>query len=170
MVEDIEYKDGAVAPGKFAERCFFGNTVHRQAIFTEFFDVHSFGLLCNDSLYEYDRPVVVQMNEAGKDENELALFEAVSFPSRNEARAGAKSLNRNPSEENAIWNTDVYVTIGDKITRNTINLTEPLPAGECIEIYGVVRDDGSIDIGHNVQATVAVTIDWKPGGDIDVDI
>ena len=51
-----------------------------------------------------------------------------------------------------------------------INLTEPLPAGECIEIYGVVRDDGSIDIGHNVQATVAVTIDWKPGGDIDVDI
>ena len=128
------------------------------------------GFLCNDSLYEYDRPVVVQMNEAGKDENGLALFEAVSFPSRNEASAGAKSLNRNPSEENAIWNTDVYVTIGDKITRNTINLTEPLPAGECIEIYGVVRDDGSIDIGHNVQATVAVTIDWKPGGDIDVDI
>ena len=88
------------------------------------------GFLCNDSIYEYDRPVVVQMNEAGKDENGLALFEAVSFPSRNEARAGAKSLNRNPSEENAIWNTDVYVTIGDKITRNTINLTEPLPAGE----------------------------------------
>ena len=110
------------------------------------------------------------MNEAGKDENGLALFEAVSFPSRNEASAGAKSLNRNLSEGNAIWNTDVYVTIGDKITRNTINLTEPLPAGECIEIYGVVRDDGSIDIGHNVQATVAGTIDWKPGGDIDGDI
>ncbi len=54
------------------------------------------------------------MNEAGKDENGLALFEAVSFPSRNEASAGAKSLNRNLSEGNAIWNTDVYVTIGDK--------------------------------------------------------
>ena len=56
------------------------------------------GFLCNDSLYEYDRPVVVQMNEAGKDENGLALFEAVSFTSRNEAREGAKSLNRNLSE------------------------------------------------------------------------
>lgn len=129
------------------------------------------GFLCRDSVYEYDRPVVVQMNETGKDENGLALFEAMSFPSRDVAVDGQSSRwEQSEAAENSIWNTDVYVTIGNKITRNTIHLSQPLPAGECVDIYGVVRDDGSIDIGHNIQATVAVTIDWKPGGDIDVDM
>lgn len=128
------------------------------------------GFLCRDSVYEYDRPVVVQMNETGKDENGLALFEAMSFPSKDKPDSQTSWKKQNPSGENSIWNTDVYITIGNKITRNTIHLSEPLPAGECIDIYGVVRDDGSIDIGHNLQATVAVTIDWKPGGDIDVEM
>lgn len=128
------------------------------------------GFLCRDSVYEYDRPVVVQMNETGKDENGLALFEAMSFPSKDKPDSQASIWEQSESDENSIWNTDVYITIGNKITRNTINLSEPLPAGECVDIYGVVRDDGSIDIGHNLQATVAVTIDWKPGGSIDVEM
>ena len=77
---------------------------------------------------------------------------------------------RSITEENALWNTDVYVTMGDKITRNTIHLADPLPAGECVDIYGLVRGDGSIEIGHNLNATVAVTIDWKPGGNIDIEM
>lgn len=128
------------------------------------------GFMCRDSVYEYDRPVVVQMNETGEDENGLALFEALSFPSRDVAVDQSARWEQSEADENSIWNTDVYVTIGNKITRNTIYLSQPLPAGECIDIYGVVRDDGSIDIGHNIQATVAVTIDWKPGGDIDVEM
>lgn len=51
MIEYIKYKDGVVATGKFAEGRFLGNAVHRQAIFTKFFDVHSSGLLDNDTLY-----------------------------------------------------------------------------------------------------------------------
>lgn len=128
------------------------------------------GFLCRDSVYEYDRPVVVLMDETGKDENGLALFEAMSFPSKDKPGSQTGSWEQSVSDENSIWNTDVYVTIDDKITRNTINLSEPLKAGQSLDIYGVVRDDGSIDIGHNLQATVAVTIDWKPGGNIDVDM
>ena len=128
------------------------------------------GFLCQDSVYEYDRPVVVLMDETGKDEKGLALFEAMSFPSKDEPGSRTDSWERSESDENSIWNTDVYVNIDDKITRNTIHLSEPLKAGQSLDIYGVVRDDGSIDIGHNLQATVSVTIDWKPGGNIDVDM
>ncbi len=128
------------------------------------------GFLCQDSVYEYDRPVVVLMDETGKDEKGLALFEAMSFPSKDEPGSRTESWERSESDENSIWNTDVYVNIDDKITRNTIHLSEPLKAGQSLDIYGVVRDDGSIDIGHNLQATVSVTIDWKPGGNIDVDM
>lgn len=128
------------------------------------------GFYSKDSIYEYERPVVVQMNEAGEDENGLSLYQALSFPSQDEASVDASAGTRSITEENALWNTDVYVTMGDKITRNTIHLADPLPAGECVDIYGLVRGDGSIEIGHNLNATVAVTIDWKPGGNIDIEM
>ena len=128
------------------------------------------GFHCKDSIYKHDRPVVVQMNQAGEDENGLTLFQALSFPSKGVGPAGAPTVDRSITEENSIWNTDVYVTIGNKITRNTIHIAEPLSAGECVDIYGVVRGDGSIEIGQNLQATVAITLDWKPGGNIDVDM
>ena len=128
------------------------------------------GFYCRDSIYEHDRPVVVQMSETGEDENGLSLFQALSFPSKDVAPAGAPAVDRSVAEENALWNTDVYVSIGNKITRNTIHVAEPLSAGKCVDIYGVVRGDGSIEIGHNLQATVAITLDWKPGGNIDVEM
>lgn len=40
VVKDIEHQDGLKSPGKFAERGFLGHALHRQAIVSEFLDVH----------------------------------------------------------------------------------------------------------------------------------
>lgn len=40
MIEDIEYKDGVIPAGKFAERSFLRHSFHRQAVLSEFLDIH----------------------------------------------------------------------------------------------------------------------------------
>ena len=63
----------------------------------------------------------------------------------------------------------VYVTRGGKTTRNVLSIREPLAAGEPKILKASISENGEI-IYEGTEVSVTVSLDWKPGGDHDIEI
>lgn len=106
--------------------------------------------LVNDSIYHYDRNTVVRANKVASTDKHEALY-AVSFPS------------------SSIWQFHVIVKIDGKYTENILSFKEPLKAGALKIAKVVLQPNGSFTI-HTQDVGVSVKLDWKPGGQHDIDI
>lgn len=112
----------------------------------------------NDSTYSFSRVQVTRMNEFAVEEYHCLY--AATLPSRNAATGNA---------EDGIWQVKAYVTLDGKITENVLHIGVPLQAG-CVKIIkGIIKDDGSITT-ESPEVGVSVTLDWKPGGNHDIEI
>lgn len=112
----------------------------------------------NDSVYAYSPQAVTRMEQT-QPQGYRVLY-ATTLPSPDNAPG-------NPDD--GIWQVKVYVTIDGKITENVLHVGDPLSAGKVKIIKGVIKDDGSVST-ESPEVGVSVTLDWKPGGDHDVEI
>ena len=108
----------------------------------------------NDSTYAKTQSTVLRARsvyEATTSNRYNALY-AVGFPS-----------------EKGTWTFDVIVKRNGKYTKTALTVSEPLKAGQLKIIKTMLKDDGSLTTEtRNVGATV--TLDWKQGGEHDVEI
>lgn len=112
----------------------------------------------NDSVYAYSPQAVTRMEQTQP--QGYRMLYATTLPSPDNAQG-------NPDD--GIWQVKVYVTMDGKITENVLHVGEPLPAGKVKIIKGVIKDDGSVST-ESPEVGVSVTLDWKPGGDHDVEM
>lgn len=127
----------------------------------------SSGIHCADSTFVYDREAVMRTlrTEGGG----LTAFHSVCFPSAD--TPVSRVTDDNPTEsEGGIWEMDLYTKLPDgKYVKNTLYVKEPLKAGEMKIIKVKLTDDGRV-VSDNPEVGVSVELDWKPGGDFDLEI
>lgn len=114
-----------------------------------------------DSTFCFDQPAVLKPHSLTAPN--YHAFYATCFPSRNEPTA----LKAN--EHAACWKMEVLVKMNGKYTRSVLSVNEPLQAGEMRVVKAYLREDGSISTS-DTQVGVSVELDWKPGGDHDIEI
>lgn len=73
-----------------------------------------------------------------------------------------------PSEKD-LWTFDIIARINGKYTKTTLTVNEPLKAGQLKIIKTKLKADGSLTT-VTVNVGVSVKLDWKPGGEHDVEI
>lgn len=126
----------------------------------------------NDSVYSYARTQLTRMN--GIAPAGYRCLYATCMPSRDAASqtsqiSQSSQLSRSGDSSSGLWRVKVYVTVGDKITENILSVSDPLQAGGVKIIKGIINPDGSITT-ESPEVGVSVTLDWKPGGEHDVEI
>lgn len=102
-------------------------------------------------------------------------FAAVHFPSHDaedydeDEDDGTKATEYDDDDtERKTWRWYVYATLDDgSVTRSTLEMRPPVKAGQLKIRNAFVKEDG--EVGSNeVDVSVTVKLDWKPGLDIDV--
>lgn len=138
-----------------------GSTAHLQAAYVR---GTASGIHCADSLYQYDRSAVVR-TERVEHEALTALY-SVCFPSVERA-----DQRQNYTEaEGSLWEFEAYTRTADgRTVRNTLYVRQPLRAATMRVIKVKLQPDGSLTSG-DPEVGVSVELDWKPGGDHDVEI
>lgn len=124
------------------------------------------GLQCADSTFVYDHSAVMRTRRV--DGGGLTAYYTVCFPSANTVISRAAD---DPTEaEGSIWEMDVYTQLPDnKYVKNTLYMKNPLKAGELQVIKVKLTDEGEL-VSDNPEVGVSVELDWKPGGDYEVEI
>lgn len=134
----------------------------------------------NDSVYSFDHSVPVRANKLRASNGRLIGLYATGFPSSDTRssilpsdESQQSSLGRVfPSAEtdNSLWQFKVYVHLANgKTTESTLYVLEPLRAGNLRIIKAAIRDDGSL-VTTTQNIGVSVKLDWKPGGEHDVEV
>ncbi len=114
----------------------------------------------NDSVYHYDRTTAVRTIRM--DEGGYTCLHTAGFPSSDDMRLRA-------GEADGIWSYHVYVTVNGKITETKLYVREPLKAAQLKIIKVNLNPDGSVTT-EAPEVGVSVTLDWKPGGDHEIEI
>ena len=96
------------------------------------------------------------------DPSRYSAYHAVCFPSRDAAtRADGDA---------ALWTVEIHARAADgDYTRSVLSIEEPLKAGELMVVKTRLQDDGSV-VCDDPEVGVSVELDWKPGGDYDIEI
>lgn len=118
----------------------------------------------SDSTFHHNRKYTVRT--AAVTTPGYHAFHATTFPSRD-----ALTL-RYPAQRDAeqeYWKMEVQVKLNGKYTKTTLAVNKPLRAGDLHIIKAHLRDDGAITTTDN-QVGVSIELDWKPGGDHDIEI
>lgn len=127
-----------------------------------------------DSIYRYDANTVVRAKLAPGSDRHEALY-TVSFPSRDDYYIGNQSNSSNQSaavrsdEPTGIWEFHVIVKMNGKYTENILTFPTALKAGSLRIAKVVLQPDGSFE-SKSQNIGVSVKLDWKPGGQHDIDI
>lgn len=123
-------------------------------------------LMCADSIFVHDNPAVVRTERT--EAAGLTAFHTVCFPS---ADTPTTRADDDPTEaDGSIWEMDLYTQLPDgKYVKNILYLKEPLQAGSMKVIKVKLDDEGRVT-SDNPEVGVSVELDWKPGGDFDVEI
>lgn len=114
----------------------------------------------SDSVYVYpEASPLIRANKVDTG-NDLLCYCSVNFPSRDEAPAGTDT----------IWQLKVYLTnLDGSITETTLDVKEPLKAGDLRIIKGELDDEGAVrPYGSTVGASVQ--LDWNSGGSYDPEL
>lgn len=122
--------------------------------------------MVNDSIYHYDNGTVVRAKKTTGTETHESLY-AVSFPSRDGYYIGNGS--KATEEQAGIWEFHVIVKINGKYTENILSFPSPLKAGTLKIAKVTLQPDGSFH-SNTQNVGVSVKLDWKPGGQHDIEI
>lgn len=120
------------------------------------------GLACgfsvNDSVYDYSRGSVMraQLLAAGG----YSAICATGFPSPDATRADGGD---------GLWQIRVYVKENGRYTESVLHVSEPLAAGGLKIIKARIGDGGQV-VTDAPEVGVSVILDWKPGGDHEVEM
>lgn len=114
----------------------------------------------NDSTYHHDRTTAVRTTRM--DEGGYTCLHTAGFPSLDNMRSRA-------GEADGIWSYHVYVTINGKITETKLYVREPLKAAQLKIIKANLNPDGSVTT-EAPEVGVSVTLDWKPGGNYEIEV
>lgn len=119
------------------------------------------GFYINDSTYVYsDTPPLVKADEVATSSS-LLCFTSVNFPSRDADPA-------NPGV--TLWRFKVYITkTDDTITETTLDIIEPLQAGELKIIKASLDSDGAVR-PYDPTVGVSVALNWSGGGSYDPEL
>lgn len=110
-----------------------------------------------DSIYHYDRNPLIRGNEVVVAGNTHECFYTVNYPSRD-------SKTATKADDSGLWQMVVYVTLpSGTVTRNVLDIEEPLLAGHLKIIKVKLQDDGKLE-SNTRNVGVSVTLDWKNGG------
>lgn len=121
--------------------------------------------LCADSAFTFERPVVSRTLHSAA--GQLEAYHTVCFPSANEALTRAEASDE---AKGSIWEMDLYTQLPDgKYVKNVLYMKNPLKAGELQVIKVKLNEEGEV-VTENPEVGVSVELDWKPGGDFDVEI
>lgn len=124
------------------------------------------GLACGfavaDSIYDFGRGSVVRASRTDDGGGRTALY-AAAFPSRDVA------VRDRRTDGDGIWRIHVYVKLDGRYTENILSVKEPLRAGALKIIKARIGDGGQV-VTDAPDVGVSVKLDWKPGGDHDVEI
>ncbi len=129
------------------------------------------GFLCADSTFVY-RPAqrVRTLQTAG---GGLTAVYAGCLPSPDSpAEAQAAPAGRSDYSEaaGAYWTTYLYVRLASgEVTKNELYVRSPLRAGE-LKVLKIRLNDRGEAVADEREVGVSVTLDWKPGGDFDVEM
>ena len=118
----------------------------------------------DDSTFHHNRTYMVRT--AAVTTPGFHAFHATTFPSR-DALPHRTAAQRDAEPE--YWKMEVQVKLNGKYTKTTLAVNKPLRAGDLYLIKGHLRDDGAITTTDN-QVGVSIELDWKPGGDHDIEI
>lgn len=125
----------------------------------------------NDSLYSFSEksPIIRTQNLDTQGGN--LCFCAVNFPSSEDGMRTVIETDFDDGESNqTYWQFLVYVTReDDTVTETILSVRKKQSAGELKIINGFMSDDGSV-LTDNQEVGVSVTLDWKDGGEHDIDI
>ena len=116
-----------------------------------------------DSTYDFSSSTIVRTSllKTGN----LVTSYGVCFPSKSDE----EPVQRATWGDTEDWQMHVYVTRYGNTTRNVLSVREPLAAGEPKILKATISDNGEI-IYHGAEVSVSVTLDWKPGGDHNIEI
>lgn len=114
----------------------------------------------NDSIYHHNRTVA--MRTTRMDEGAYTCLHTAGFPSPDIKLSRA-------DDADGIWSYHVYVTINGKTTETKLYIREPLKAAQLKIIKVKLNADGSVSTDAP-EVGVSVTLDWKPGGDYEIEV
>lgn len=127
-----------------------------------------------DSTYLYDDKAVFATEEFSTGYKHC--YAAVHFPSHDAVEEeeveeeGTKATDYDDDEnlEHKTWRWYVYATLNDgTVTRSTLEMRPAVQAGQLKIRNAFVKDDG--EVGSNeIDVSITVKLDWKPGLDIEV--
>ena len=117
----------------------------------------------NDSTYGFQRPATVRASSVRQ--GQFYGLYATTFPSKDLKATTATSSDT----ESGIWDFAVEVTLNGTVTRSVLHVNTPLKAGSLKIIKAQIAGDGRI-ITQTPDVGVSVTLDWKPGGNHEIDI
>ncbi len=102
----------------------------------------------SDSTYTYNTNTIIRMNDVAVPGTTKICRYGVCFPSADEGD----------------WEIHCYVTLDDgTITENILTVSAPLQAGQ-LKIVNVKLGENGVFEVISAEASVSVTLDWKPGG------
>lgn len=113
-----------------------------------------------DSVYNFARNAVTRTMKF--DEGNYSCLYTTGFPSRSDISAV-------PNPEKGIWQFYVYAKIGGKYTETRLSVKDPIKAADLKIIKAKLNGDGSVTV-NAPDVGVSVTLDWKPGGNHDIEI
>ncbi len=126
----------------------------------------------NDSTYHFEHNPIIRTEKldiAGITDSLFCQY-TVCFPSRDATENGQRSARPKDAckarmvNDEGLWQIHCYITLPDgTVTRNILNISRALRAGNLNIVKAVVNPDGSLGTTSPLVG-VSVTLDWRDGG------
>lgn len=123
-----------------------------------------------DSTYSFDHPSLIRAERLMN-----RCYSVVAWPSRGYSEDNPQSPSLKPSatrEQEAFWELRCYVPLPNgKTTETVLSSYKPLKAGTLEVVRVNMRSDGSLEpLDETQEVGASVTLDWKEGGEHNIDI
>lgn len=126
------------------------------------------GFAVRDSIFTFEHPSLVRAERVSDH-----CYVMVSLPSADSIAATGMPARRHIAADEApsLWQLRSYITLPDgRVTETLLSVDTPLKAG-MLEIIKVnLQQDGSLLPVQTAHVGVSVTLDWKQGGEHEIDI
>lgn len=117
-----------------------------------------------DSTFQFTRPTVLHTHALTT--TGYHAFHTTGFPS---LPASASAALRRTASDPVLWRYHVLLKMDGKWTKSVLSVEQPLEAGKLRVIKAHIREDGGI-ASTEADVGISIELDWKPGGDHDVEI
>lgn len=123
-----------------------------------------------DSLYVYDRDYRVMMDEVEVEMND-PLLAPRRAPGKSLAQYVLMAGSTFPTADNRPWSVEVRTTLtGNRITTTRLTIGQPVQAGTLRILRAHVDGQGGVQPDEGQEVGASVELDWKDGGEHEIDI